>query len=89
MVDGPNVPSVPVLTPGIQTTEFWVTAIKGVVGLLTMAGVIAPAAHDTMLATIGQIVGAAVAIESGVSYLWSRTWLKGNTAAQQTASLKS
>lgn len=64
---------------GYQTTEFWLTAVPVVVGVLIMAGILDPAATDEFSRQIEVAVSAIVTITGVVSYIAGRTWLKAKT----------
>ncbi len=61
---------------GYKTSEFYVTLLIQVIGLLTMAGVIEPTQADSLGKAITTIAGATVAIVSALSYINQRKWLK-------------
>jgi len=57
------------MKPGYLTTEFWMTAVVAIVGLLVSAGVLPASLQEQTVAA----VGGAVAI---VFYIIGRSWVK-------------
>ena len=48
--------------PGYQTTEFWVTIISQIIGVLAVMGVVSPTGATQLIKSISDIVGGLVAI---------------------------
>jgi hypothetical protein len=65
---------------GIYTSEFSLTIIKVIVGMLVMGGVIAPQHQTDVTTTVTTIVGGLIALVPAVTYLIGRTWLKAKVA---------
>jgi len=68
--------------PGYQTTEFWGMVVNTIVGLLTMIGIIAPAAKDALTQTLMTGIGAIMTLSGVIAYVWARTFLKAKTPAE-------
>ena len=68
--------------PGYQTTEFWGMVVNTIVGLLTMIGIIAPAAKDALTQTLMTGIGAIMTLSGVIAYVWARTFLKAKTTAE-------
>lgn len=66
----------PVLKPGYKTSEFWVTMVAQVVGLLTAMGVVSPAHTSDLSMAINTVIGALLALLPAMAYIFNRTWLK-------------
>jgi len=58
--------------PGYKTTEFWLTVVADIVGLVLMSG----AVEET--GTISRIVGGAVAVLATLGYSAARSKTKSN-----------
>ncbi len=58
------------LKPGYKTTEFWLTAIAELVGLLLASGVLVAGSM------IAKIVGGAIAVLAALGYTVARSKLK-------------
>ena len=58
--------------PGYKTTEFWVTVVCQILGILALAGVISPEQNTVLADGVTQIVGAVVAALSAFGYSISR-----------------
>jgi hypothetical protein len=67
---------------GIKTTEFWAMIISTITGLGVMSGIVEPGAKDSLTQVMNSIVGAAMTILPGISYILSRTWLKAKTPTE-------
>jgi hypothetical protein len=63
--------------PGFMTTEFWTMAVKVLVGIGMVTGVIRPEAQDDLINAVVMIVGAVISVVPYVTYLIARTYLKG------------
>lgn len=66
---------------GIYTTEFWYAIIKSVVGILVAIGTFTPDQADGFVQAVMAIVGGVIALVPFLTYLWSRTKLKGAVIA--------
>jgi len=62
--------------PGYKSTEFYVTLISEVVGILSMTGVVAPGQGDHLTQALTAIIGGVITIVPAVIYIYQRTWLK-------------
>jgi len=60
------------MKPGIKTSEFWVTVIISILGVLVALGVITPEQKDTLAQSIQQIAGAVMAAAPVIGYALSR-----------------
>ena len=58
--------------PGYKTTEFWVTVVCQIIGILALAGVITPLQSTELSAAVQQLVGAVVMGASAFGYSLSR-----------------
>lgn len=58
--------------PGYKTTEFWVTAVAQVIGILALFGVIEPAKANILSDALVQVVGGLMAALSALGYSISR-----------------
>lgn len=58
--------------PGYKTTEFWVTVVCQLIGILSLAGIITPEQSTDLSAAIQQIVAAVVMGASAFGYSLSR-----------------
>lgn len=67
-------------TAGIYTSEFYLTLIKVIVGMLVIGGVIAPQHQTAVTVAITTIVGGLIALVPAISYILGRTWLKAKVA---------
>ena len=59
-------------TPGYKTTEFWVTVVCQIIGMLALAGVFTHEQSTALTAAITQIVAAVVMGASAFGYSLSR-----------------
>ena len=64
------------ITPGNQTSEFYVTLITMVVGILVSKGVIEPSQASILTQQFVVIVGGIMTIVPAIIYIINRTWLK-------------
>ncbi len=67
-------------TKGIYSSEFALTIIKVIVGMLVMGGVVAPQHQDNVTGAITTIAGAIIMLLPALSYIMGRTWLKAKMA---------
>ncbi len=58
--------------PGYKTTEFWVTVVCQILGILALAGVISPEQNTALADGVSQIVGAVVTALATFGYSISR-----------------
>jgi hypothetical protein len=58
------------MKPGFKSTEFWLSVVAAIAGLLMASGVLIEGSIVT------QIVGGVIAILSGLGYTYSRTTIK-------------
>jgi len=70
------------MKPGYKTTEFWLTLLAQIIGLLTMTGVIKPEEATPYLQGGGQLVGGLMTVIPQIAYAFSRGKAK---AAAETA----
>ena len=63
-----------------MTSEFTLTIVKVIVGMLVMGGVVAPAHQDDVTSAFTTIAGAIIMLLPAVSYILGRTWLKAKVA---------
>ena len=64
------------MTQGYKTTEFWITIISIIVGLLVSTGVIDPNKSSQLTSSISALVGGIVTLAPAITYIINRTWLK-------------
>ena len=64
--------------PGYKTTEFWVTAVCQVIGILGLSGIFTAEQATALTEAIPQIVGAVVMAFSAFGYSISRGSAKKN-----------
>lgn len=62
--------------PGVKSSEFYVTLVNGVVGLLIMTGVVTTDQGDTLGQAIVAVIGGLMIIIPTSIYIWSRLVLK-------------
>ena len=74
------------ITPGVKTSEFYVTILSQVIGLLSLTGIIIPAQSAELIKAITSIVGAVVMIVPAIAYVVGRTWLKSKALPPQNNS---
>lgn len=65
---------------GLYTSEFVLTLLSTLVGMLVSGGVIAPQHQSDVTNAITTIVGAITMLAPALSYIVSRTWLKAKVA---------
>lgn len=63
---------------GVKTSEFWVSVIISILGVLVALGVITPEQQGTLSESIQQIAGAIMAAAPIVGYALSRGAAKKN-----------
>lgn len=76
--------SKPTVRPGFKTSEFWVTALTTVGGVLVSTGVLHPndaanvkSATDAVAGAAGQgWIGLVIAAATNIAYIWGRTQAK-------------
>lgn len=61
---------------GYQTSEFYITIITMVVGILVSAGVVVPSHANELITAITTLVGGVVTLVPVIVYIINRTWLK-------------
>lgn len=68
------------IKPGWQTTEFWMTIVSSIVGMLTLFGVVAKEEADSIVVLVQSLVtasiGLALAVAPIVAYIKSRAEIK-------------
>ena len=64
------------MKPGYQTTEFWITLVAQVVGVLQVLGVVSSEHATTINQGMGQIIGGLVMVLPALAYIYSRTKAK-------------
>ena len=64
------------IQPGWKTSEFWISSVATLIGVLASVGVIAPDQVSVLNTEVGQIVGGIVAVIAIVQYIRSRTAVK-------------
>ena len=60
------------MKPGIKTTEFWVSTIIAVFGVLVATGVITPEQNSALSESVTQIAGAIMSAAGAFGYAVSR-----------------
>ena len=70
------------MKPGYKTTEFWLTLLAQIIGLLTMTGVIKPEEATPYLQGGGQLVGGLMTVIPQIAYAFSRGKAKTTAAAK-------
>lgn len=60
------------MKPGYKTTEFWVTLIVQILGILVLLGVITPEQQDALAKAVAQGAGAIAMALSAFGYARSR-----------------
>lgn len=68
---------------GVQTSEFWVTLITSIIGLLVMTGIVSPNESNNLVQSLTAIVGGIIMIAPAVTYIFGRTWLKRKALSTQ------
>lgn len=71
------------MKPGIQTSEFWITFLSTVIGLLVMLGIIVPSQANVLIQNLSIIVGAIFSVVPAIAYILGRTWLKSKMMNSQ------
>lgn len=66
----------PNLRPGVQTSEFWLTAATTIVSLLAAAGIIGSTDAPAVTENFKTAVLGGFALSSLLSYVWGRVSLK-------------
>ena len=66
---------------GVATSEFWLSLITGIVGVLTASGVVSSDEADHLTKAVQALVGAAITIASSLGYIITRTQLKQSVVA--------
>ena len=61
---------------GIKTSEFWITLVPVIVGLLMSFGTITPEDQDVIISLGTQVIGGVVALFSLINYVNGRVELK-------------
>ena len=64
---------------GVKTSEFWVSVVVSVLGVLVALGIITPDQQNTLTQSIHQIVGAVMTVVPIAGYALSRGRAKGGT----------
>lgn len=74
------------MKPGVKTTEFWMTMIIQVLGILVMTGTVSPEQSKVIQGAAGQfpglleqmnvLVGGVMSLVSGVFYAFGRSKVK-------------
>ncbi len=64
------------ITPGYKTTEFWLTLLTNIGGLLVMTHVISVDASNQLSQTVQAVAAAIVNIMTLISYFKARTEVK-------------
>lgn len=62
--------------PGIKTTEFYLTAVNSVTGILVMLGYLTPVQAGDLESAIAQVIGGSLVIFSTIAYIYSRVAVK-------------
>lgn len=62
---------------GYKTTEFWITLVISIIGMLVMFGVVKPDSQQQLVDSSTQVINAVFAIVPVVAYIIGRSWLKG------------
>ena len=62
--------------PGWQTTEFWMTFVTALVGLLVGVGIIDPVDTELLNGSADQIIGGAIGVITLVTYIRGRVAVK-------------
>jgi multisubunit Na+/H+ antiporter MnhG subunit len=61
---------------GYQTSEFYITIVTMIVGILVSAGVVVPSHANDLVNAITTLVGGVVTLTPVIVYIINRTWLK-------------
>lgn len=61
---------------GYRSSEFWLSAVVSVLGLVGTLGLVTPSEADTLSKAVTEIFGGFAAIYATVRYIRSRTELK-------------
>lgn len=64
------------LKPGYKTSEFWITLLTTVAGILVATGHLTPIQADEFVQAVISVVGGATTIAATVAYLYGRMELK-------------
>ena len=64
------------MIPAWQTTEFWVTFITNIVGMVTLLGYVTPENAETITAALIQIAGAVLMLATSFGFIKGRTALR-------------
>ena len=64
--------------PGWKTTEFWVTVVAQILGIMALSGVITPEASGEMAGAVEQVTGGVMVLISQISYAIARAKAKGD-----------
>lgn len=77
---------------GVTTTEFWVTILGNVAGILVATGVLQPQEGTEITKSVSAIVGGVISLITILKYISTRTDLKAqamdNQARVQMASIQ-
>ncbi|KMY67133.1 hypothetical protein AAU61_14500 [Desulfocarbo indianensis] len=64
--------------PGIKTTEFWVTVMVQVVGVVAALGLVPPEQSDVLVKAVTQVGGIVAMLASAFAYNKSRGQVKAS-----------
>ncbi len=76
----PSINPATAMKPGYKTTEFWVTLVAQLIGVLTAMGLVSPAHSTELTNSLNTIVGSILTIVPALVYIFNRTWLKTKSA---------
>ena len=65
--------------PGWKTTEFWLSIVTAVLGIVVMLGYITPEQSTTLGTAISSIVGGVMTVISTIGYALSRAKTKSRS----------
>lgn len=74
----------PVNKPGVKTSEFYLTIVSSIVGILVTLGYLTPQQGDDLVKAVVAIIGGVLTISSVLLYLYGRFKLKQLTANNST-----